>query len=341
MKKLTIKDIALHFKVSASTVSKAINDSYEISEKLKGKIQAYAKENNYKPNKVALSLLNKSTKTIGVVLPNILSYFFAQVCFGIERVADEKGYSLITCISDESYKKEVKTLEFLSAGTVDGLIISMTEETQHKNNIDHFRDIMDNNIPMVLFDRVLDSISCDKVIVDDMEAAFEATQHLLKIGCKTIAVLSPLDDSSVGKLRLKGYQNALKDHRIAFEETLVLRLKNEESLEDNLNELLQNKKIDGVLALDELTAVKALKVLKMNKLRVPEDVSVIGFSNGRLSRYASPTLTSISQHGKLIGETAAKLLIQKIEKKVAVEVHTTKIIKTDLILRESTKLKSQ
>jgi LacI family transcriptional regulator len=337
MKKLTIKDIALHFKVSASTVSKAINDSYEISEKLKAKIQAYAKDNNYKPNKVALSLLNKSTKTIGVVLPNILSYFFAQVCYGIERVADEKGYSLITCISDESYKKEVKTLEFLSAGTVDGLIISMTEETQHKNHIAHFNDIMDNKIPMVLFDRVLDAISCDKVIVDDFEAAFEATKHLLKIGCKTIVILSPLHDSSVGKLRLKGYQKALENHDILLDESLILRLKNEDSLEDSLSNLLNKKKIDGVLALDELTAVKALKVLKENRLKVPEDVSIIGFSNGRLSRYASPTLTSISQHGKLIGETAAKLLIDKIEKKVAFEVHTTKIIKTDLILRESTK----
>jgi LacI family transcriptional regulator len=270
-------------------------------------------------------------------LPNILSYFFAQVCYGIERVADEKGYSLITCISDESYKKEVKTLEFLSAGTVDGLIISMTEETQHKNHIAHFNDIMDNKIPMVLFDRVLDAISCDKVIVDDFEAAFEATKHLLKIGCKTIVILSPLHDSSVGKLRLKGYQKALENHDILLDESHILRLKNEDSLEDSLSNLLNKKKIDGVLALDELTAVKALKVLKENRLKVPEDVSIIGFSNGRLSRYASPTLTSISQHGKLIGETAAKLLIDKIEKKVAFEVHTTKIIKTDLILRESTK----
>lgn len=337
MKKLTIKDIALHFKVSASTVSKAINDSYEISDKLKAKIQKYAKENNYKPNKVALSLLNKSTKTIGVVLPNILSYFFAQVCYGIEQVADEKGYSLITCISNESYQKEVKTLEFLSAGTVDGLIISMTEETQHKNHIAHFNDIMDNNIPMVLFDRVLDTIECDKVIVDDFEAAFEATKHLIKIGCKIIAVLSPLDESSVGKLRLKGYHKALEENHIPLYNDLVLRLKEQDDLDYHLNNLLQKKKIDGVLALDELTAVKALKVLKRNKLNVPEDISVIGFSNGRLSRYASPTLSSISQHGKLIGETAAKLLIDKIEKKVAGDTYSTKIIKTDLILRESSK----
>lgn len=337
MKKLTIKDIASHFKVSVSTVSKAINDSYEISDKLKEKIQKYAKENNYKPNKVALSLLNKSTKTIGVVLPNILSYFFTQVCFGIERVADEKGYSLITCISDESYKKEVKTLEFLSAGTVDGLIISMTEETQHKNHTMHFHDITDNKIPMVMFDRVLDTIDCDKVIVDDFEAAFQATRHFIKNGCKKIVVISPIHDSSVGKLRLKGYQKALEEEGFFMDDGLIIRLKKSDDLEKVFTEFLQKKQIDGVLALDELTAVQILRVLKIEKYKVPEDVSIIGFSNGRLSRYASPTLSSISQHGKLIGETAAKLLIDKIEKKVAEDQFFTKVIKTDLILRESTK----
>lgn len=337
MKKLTIKDIALHFKVSVSTVSKAINDSYEISNKLKEKIQKYATENNYKPNKVALSLLNKSTKTIGVVLPNILSYFFTQVCFGIERVADDKGYSLITCISDESHKKEVKTLEFLSAGTVDGLIISMSEETQYKNQISHFQDVIDNNIPMVMFDRVLDTLQCDKVIVDDFDAAFKATKQFINSGCKNIVLISRIDDSSVGKLRLLGYQEALKEMNISVDEELILRIKKNDNFNQIMIDLLQKKKIDGIFALDELSAVQALQVLKIKKYIVPDDIGIIGFSNGRLSRYSSPTLSSISQHGKLIGETAAKLLIDKIEKKVAEDVFCTKIIKTDLILRESTK----
>src|SRR5690606_4347518 len=189
MKKITLKEIAQYFDVSVSTVSKAINDSHEISDGLKAKIQQFAKDNKYRPNKVALSLLQRKTKTIGVVVPNILNYFFTQVFSGIEKVANENGYILLSCISDESYEKEVATLEFLGGGTVDGLIVSMAEETQFKNKLEHFQNFLDEQIPLVMFDRVSDGILCDKVVVDDFEAGYKTTKYFLNLGCRTVALV--------------------------------------------------------------------------------------------------------------------------------------------------------
>jgi len=168
MKKLTIKDIAKQFNVSISTVSKALNDSYEISEATKEKIQKYAKEHNYKPNFNALSLKNRSTKTIGVIMPTMLNYFFAQVFKGIEKTALEKGYKVITCISNQSFDKEVEIIEMLSNGSIDGFLLSMAKETELSNKYDHFNESIENGTPIVMFDRVAKSIACDKVVTDDL-----------------------------------------------------------------------------------------------------------------------------------------------------------------------------
>lgn len=336
MKKITLKEIAQYFGVSISTVSKAINDSHEISDGLKSKIQKFAKDNKYRPNKVALSLLQRKTKTIGVVVPNILNYFFTQVFSGIEKVANEHGYILLSCISDESYEKEVATLEFLGGGTVDGLIVSMAEETQFKNKLEHFQNFLDEQIPLVMFDRVSDDILCDKVVVDDFEAGYKTTKYFLNLGCSTLVVVTAIDHSSVGKLRVEGYRKALEEAGIPFDDKLILRVGKEEDLEVLVTFLLNYKPIDGIMALDEITAVEVLRLIKARGYRVPEDISVIGFTNGKLSRYVSPSLTAVSQHGTYIGETAAKVLIERIGSKVYMDC-TTKVIKTSLIVRDSTK----
>jgi len=336
MKKITLKEIAQYFDVSISTVSKAINDSHEISRELKVKIQTYAKEHRYRPNKVALSLLQKKTKTIGVVVPNILNYFFTQVFSGIEKVANEHGYILLSCISDESYEKEVATLEFLGGGTVDGLIVSMAEETQFKNKLDHFKNIQDEQIPLVMFDRVSDEIFCDKVVVDDFEAGYKTTKYFLNLGCRTVALVSAIDHSSVGILRVEGYKKALEEAGIPFDDKLILRMGKEDDLEVQLSLLLNYKPIDGIMALDEMTAVEVLRLIKARGYSVPEDISVIGFTNGILSHYVSPALTAVSQHGTYIGETAAKVLIERIESKEFMDC-ATKVIKTSLIVRDSTR----
>ena len=169
--KATLKQIAKELNVSVSTVSKALNNSPEISEPTKNRVQEYAKLKNYKPNIIGLNLKNRSTKTIGVILPNILNSFFAKVFTGIEKIAEEKGYNLITCISNESIEKEVKALELLSNGTIDGFILSISQEAQKLQQFGHFKSILNEGTPIVLFDRTSDELKCDKVIVDDTDSA--------------------------------------------------------------------------------------------------------------------------------------------------------------------------
>ena len=334
--KITLKKIAAEFNVSIATVSKALNDSHDISTKTKEKIQEFAQKNHYKPNKIALSLLNKKTKTLGVIIPNIMNSFFTEVFVGIEEKATELGYSLISCISNESYKKEVNTVELLQSGVIDGFIVSLAEETQINKNFSHFIDAINEGVPIVLFDRVADEILCDKVIVNDFEGARHATEHLIKTGCKKIALVSIIDNLSVGKLRVEGYKQALADHGVSIDEKIIVRLNKKEDFETSMKIILADKSIDGLLCLEESAALESLQLIKSMKYKIPQEMSIICFTNGKLPQYVSPTITTISQHGKYIGETATKMLVDRLESKLD-NGFSTKIIKTSLIERETTK----
>jgi LacI family transcriptional regulator len=200
-KKITIKTIAKELGVATSTVSKALKDSHEISTETKERIQAYANYYNYKPNSLALQLRNQKTKVIGVILPKIVHHFFSTVIMGIEEGANEKGYHIMVCFSNESYKKEVETLKVLSNGSVDGLIVSIANETLKNKDFDHFKELVSEEIPLVLFDRVVEEIQCDKVVVDDVGAGYKATKHLLENGRKKIALITTPNHVNVGALR--------------------------------------------------------------------------------------------------------------------------------------------
>ena len=334
--KITLKKIAAEFNVSTATVSKALNDSHDISTKTKDMIQEFAKKHHYKPNKIALSLLNKKTKTLGVIIPNIMNSFFTEVIVGIEEKATELGYSLISCISNESYEKELNTVELLKNGTIDGFIVSLSEETQINKDFTHFIDAINEGVPIILFDRVTDEIECDKVIVNDFEGARHATEHLIKTGCKKIALVSVIDNLSVGKLRVEGYKKALSDNFISIEEKIIVRLTKKEDFETSMKIILADKSIDGLLCLEESSALESLKLVKSMKYKIPQEMSIICFTNGKLPQYVSPTITTISQHGKYIGETATKMLVDRLESKQEIEF-STKIIKTSLIERETTR----
>ncbi len=335
--KATLKNIAKELGVSVSTVSKALNDSAEISEITKIKIQEYAKLKNYKPNIFGLNLKNRKTKTIGVIIPNILNSFFAKVFSGIEKVAEQKSYNIITCISNESIEKEISTLEMLSNGTIDGFIISMSEESQKLKEYNHFKDIINDGTPIVMFDRIADEINCDKVIVDDYESALHAMNHLIKTGCKNIALLSTIDNLSVGKLRAKGYHDALANHKIKQKSELIFLSDNEDSFEENVAKLFTNNTIDGVFALNETASVAALKVGIKKDLNIPKDLQIIGFADGVWARRLNPSLSTISQHGPEIGEVAATLLIERLENNDAEYLPKTMVVKTELRYRESTR----
>lgn len=336
--KATLKQIAKELNVSVSTVSKALNDSPEISDQTKIKIKEYAKLKNYKPNVIGLNLKNRKTKTIGVIIPNILNSFFAKVFSGIEKVADEKGYNVITCISNESIEKEINTLEMLSNGTIDGFILSVSEEAQKLQDYSHFSAIINDGTPIVMFDRIAEDIECDKVVVDDFNSALNSTQRLIDLGCKNIALFSSVDNLSVGKLRTEGYLKALKDNNIALNENIILRTDSEEDLNNKIQDISKNHTIDAIFALEETDSVAALKYGIKNGYKIPEELSIIGFADGILaSRRLTPSLTTISQHGVEIGEVAAKLLIDRLESKETNIPYETVVIKTILKERESTR----
>lgn len=336
--KATLKQIAKELGVSVSTVSKALNDSPEISEQTKVKIKEYAKLKNYKPNVIGLNLKNRKTKTIGVIIPNILNSFFAKVFSGIEKVADKKGYNVITCISNESLEKEIHTLEMLSNGTIDGFILSVSEEAQKLQDYSHFSAIINDGTPIVMFDRIADEVECDKVVVDDFDSALNSTQHLINLGCKNIALISSVDNLSVGKLRADGYLKALADNNIPVNEKIILRTDSEDDMKSKIDAIFDNN-IDAIFALDENDSVAALRVSLKKGYKVPEDISIIGFADGILaSRRLSPSLTTVSQHGIEIGEVAAKKLIERLEEsEEETSDYETIVIKTKLKERESTR----
>ncbi|WP_276169121.1 LacI family DNA-binding transcriptional regulator [Zobellia alginiliquefaciens] len=338
-RKITLKQIARELEVSISTVSKALKDSDEISADTKQKVKAFAKLYNYRPNNIALSLKNRRTKNIGVVIPDIVHHFFTTVFRGIEKYANEHGYNVVVCVSDESYEKEVFNMELLANGSIDGFIMSVSAETQQKNDFSHLKEVMEQGIPLVLFDRVIDEIECDKVIMNDEEIAYDATVKMLAEGKKKIALVTTESYFNVSEKRAEGYKRALTDHGIAHDERLTLVLPYKELEEKYIEDFVENEDFDGVLCVNEIFAVLFMALAQKKGLKVPEDVSVIGFTDGLLSRYSTPALTTVAQHGEKMGQVAAKMLIEKLENEIGFheeEVYRTEIIEATLIERDST-----
>jgi len=344
-KKITLKQIARELDVSISTVSKALRNSIEISEDTREKVQAFAKLYNYRPNNIALSLKNRKTKTIGVIIPEIVHHFFSIVIRGIEQVANKRGYNVIVGLSNESFDKEVINMQMLANGSIDGFILSISKETLLQQDYHHFKETISQGMPIVMFDRVVNEIECDKVIIDDLKGSKNAVSKLLSNGCKHVAIITTKDYVSVGKLRTQGYLEALEDYKMSPNSNLILKVDDELVSEDHLISLeseieqlfLNNKKIDGVFAVNELYAIIGMKVARKRGLRIPDDIQFIGFTDGVLSKHATPSLTTVSQHGQEMGEKAAELLIEKLEHEDQEEQYQTVVIETELIERNSTK----
>lgn len=332
---VTLKQLAKELNVSISTVSKALNNSEEIGEETIKRVKELAELYNYKPNKVALSLKQNKTKTIGVIIPDILNHFLAKVLFGIEREAALHGYNIITCISNESLDKEKEGLQLLANGSVDGFILCLSQETQVKNEVAHFKKTIAQGLPIVMFDRVAHDVLCDKVIVDDFEAVFNATKLLLDEGRKNIAFISGIDDLSVGKLRERGYNKAILEY--SDQRHLTLKISKIDDYQSNIKSFFENNTIDGIISADNASGVISINTATSLGLKVPKDVSVIGFSSNYIANHSIPRLTSIRQHAKDIGANAAQLLIRRLQSKNPTEYDVvTRIIKTSLIKNGST-----
>ena len=332
--KITIKTIAKELGVSTSTVSKALRDSHEISIETKERIKAYADYYNYKPNNLALQLRNQKTKVIGVILPKIVHHFFSTVIKGIERGASEKGYHIMVCFSNESYQSEVDNLKVLSNGSVDGLLVSVAKETLQNQDFKHLEDLVNEEIPLVMFDRVLESINCDKVIVDDIGAGYKATKHLIEKGRKKIAMLATPEHVNIGTLRKRGYEKALKEFNLSNSGSLAIEIDEDEDIKQQISKVL-DKSPDAVFAVNEIYAAMTIRMAKERGFNVPEDISVVGFTDGLISEYSSPSITAVVQHGFTMGKQAVELLIDRIENEGEILPARTKVISSDLNARES------
>ncbi|WP_394974749.1 LacI family DNA-binding transcriptional regulator [uncultured Croceitalea sp.] len=335
-KKITLKHIARELEVSISTVSKALKNSEEISRETKEKIQAFAKLYNYKPNNIAISLKNKRTKNIGVVIPNIVHHFFTTVIRGVEKYANTKGYNVIVCLSDESFDKEVINVELLANGSIDGFIMSLSSGTQKENDYNHLKEITEQGIPLVLFDRITSEVECDKVIIDDALGAYLATKKLIEQGRKRIGIITTADYLSVSKSRTKGYLKALKEYGVNEDKELILKMPSMDVDGQLIQDFIKNSKVDAILTVNEIFSIYGMQVAQDLGFKIPEDISFIGFTDGLLSKYANPSLTSIAQHGERMGEISAEMLIQKIESEDEEETYQTKILEPTLIERNST-----
>ena len=335
--KITIKDIAKELDISSSTVSRALNDNPEISEETRKKVKAFADLYNYRPNMLAQRFRNNKTMVIGIIIPEIVHYFFSQIIGGVEKIANGRDYNVMICLSNESYEKEKLNVQMLANGSVDGILASIAKETLEKGNFDHFKELADYNIPLVLFDRVSDEISCDKVIVDDFGGGYNATKHLVDMGCKKIAIFSTPDYVNVGALRTRGYKKALEESNMAIEDDLIFKVDDKSDITAQINSFMDRDKIkfDGILGVNEIYAAIALKIAREKGMDIPNDLAVVGFTDGLISLFSTPALSTVKQHGTTIGEQAAELLLDRIQHNRNDKAYEQKVISTDLVIRKS------
>lgn len=331
---ITIKDIARELGISPSTVSRALKDHPDISKATRDAVNELAERWNYRPNPIALSLKSGSSKTIGVMIPEVVHYFFSTVISGIEDVVHERDYNMILCQSNEMWEHEVKNIRTLLSSRVDGILASVAKGT---TNFDHYRSIIEKDIPLVFFDRVAEEIETDKVVNDDEEGAYKAVIHLLRSGKKRILHLSGPPHLAIARNRLAGYLRAMKEYRLTPSADDVIKCDNIEEAERIVPALLKRNPLpEAFFIVNDLTAAQTLMIVKRSGLRIPEDISVVGFTNSQISRLTEPGLSSVDQKGYEMGQQAARLLLDRIEN--IKRPFQTMVITSELVVRGSSSL---
>ncbi len=332
---VTIKDIAKELGVSISTVSRALKDHPDISPQTKKMVRDLVEKMKYKPNAIALSLRNQRTNIIGVIVPEIVHHFFSSVISGIDEEAVAAGYNVMFFQSNESYDREVLNIQSIINSRADGLLISVAKGTK---KFGHIRQLIENNTPVVFFDRACDEIETDKVIVDDFEGAFNAVDYLIKTGCRRIAHYAGPQHLQIAYQRKRGYISALEKNGIKVDEDIVFQCDTYEDAMETTRILMSKSRIpDAIFTVNDMTAVGTLNALKSMGFKVPKDVSIVGFTDGLVSSITDPLLTTVSQHGFEIGKKATEILIKRINDECEVNHPVTEIVKTDLVIRDSTR----
>lgn len=330
--RITLKELAKLLNVSVSTVSKALNDSPEISPKTIERVKELAALHKYRPNPTAVNLKSSKSGTIGVIVPNIANSFFAKVLSGMEAKAQKEGLQVITYISNENHDKEKHISELLTSGYVDGVLIAIAEETQRKKEFDHITNIIDFDIPVVLYDRIGFEMPVDKVGIDDHKVFYDATKDLQQKGVKKIGIATSIHHMGVGKSRIDGYKAALGGE---YKFHIANSAKMESLIEKTLKMLLEDK-VEAVLCSDFDSTMLTYRLAYENKLRIPEDLKIIGFIRGGLAKYLTPSLSYVDQSPHKIGEKAMEVLIDRINKK-STAPKTKYLIETNVVHLESTK----
>ncbi len=335
---LTMKDIAAHFGISVATVSRALKDSPRISVERRAAIQQYAREHNFTPNLIAESLRHsriQPMKVIGVIIPEFAHYYFSSILSGIEEEASARGYRIMVAQSNEQYEREVKICKSFYENKLCGIIVSQAKDT---HRYDHFQQLIDTGIPLVFYDRICTGVNASRVVVDDYMGAFNAVSHLIETGCNRIAYYGSAMTLEISKNRYNGYKDALLKHGIQPDPELVRLCDNRTDAESITPEMLNSSAPpNGFFAVNDDTAIGILYTAKRMGFRVPEDISICGFTNGQRAVACDPMLTTVEQRGTKVGEEAADILIGHVEGTIPLGKIERRIIRTRLIIRGTTR----
>lgn len=335
-KEATIYDIAKNLGISPTTVSRALNNHTTVNEQTKQRIYRTAKELGYRSNIFASNLRSKRTNTIGVIVPRLNSTFQSSAIAGMEKIANEAGFNLVISQSLESLEKEISNAKVMFNSRVDGLLVSLVD---HPDNVEHFQPFIKKGIPLLFYDRIANQEGCTGVEIDNVQAAYNATEHLIEQGCRNIVHVLGNVKINVYANRLKGYRYALIDHGLPFlEENIIYSELNEESGDVIVRKLMaMEKKPDGLFVSNDSCAASCINALKRKGIKVPSDIAVVGFNNDMISRLTEPRLSTINYPGFEMGETAMRSLVHHLGGLMGEILQNTNTItlRSELIIRES------
>jgi LacI family transcriptional regulator len=333
----TIKDIALELNVSASTVSRALKDYPGISDETKRKVKEVAEKLNYRPNAIALSLRKSRSFTIGVIIPEVVHFFFSTVISGIEEVAFSRGYNVILTQTNEKLTREKSGIETMLSNQIDGFLVSFSKET---TDFDHFSRLLNQGYPIVFFDRVPEIPHAISIMVDDYKGAFDATDHLISQGYRNIVHLSGPLNLKISRERIRGYQDALIKNNLMVNPNFIVECSvgTDDESQKITSTILKSFSVrpDAFFASNDMAAVGAMLACKAQGLKIPEDVGIVGFSNWQFCTMIDPSLSSVSQPGSKMGAKATDILLDMIEKKLDPDTITGPVVlETELLIRKS------
>ncbi len=332
----SLKDIAKELNLSISTVSRAIRNVGELNPETRKAVLELAEKWNYKPNPLAMGLLKNKTNFIGVIIPDIESYYYSTILMGIDKILSDNNYRLLAFYSNDKYRNEVQAIDELLLSRVDGIITCPAQETV---DFSHYRKLIDGNIPLVMIDRKCDEIKTSMVVTDNFRATFEVIDYLISTGCRRIALIASLEPLSVGRQRYEAYFATLKKYHLPLERDLIVHgnLGMSTSVEAAKNLLKLPQLPDAIIGSDDSVAMAAMKVIKESGLKIPEDISVVGFNDDPFSSFLEPALTTVSQPAYLMGMKASEKILQMISGEIKINLDKITVLESAIVIRNSTR----